>query len=172
MQIKEISIEDELYPSRLKEIKSPPEKLYVLGNEKILNTESLSIVGSRCCTNYGAEKAKEFAYKLARNGVTVVSGMAKGIDSKAHIGTIEAGGKTVAVLGSGFNHIFPDKKVFYKILESGGAVITEYEKDVEVFSQGFRDRNRIVARLITRSFDNRGKTEEWHGNYSKLCQKT
>ena len=73
--------------------------------------------------------------------------MAKGIDSTAHIGAIEAQGKTIAVLGSGFNHIFPDKEVFEKILKYGGAVITEYEPDIDVFPQGFRDRNRIVAGL-------------------------
>lgn len=70
-----------------------------------------------------------------------------GIDSEAHLGAIEAGGSTIAVLGSGFNHIFPHKKVFEKILKNGGTVITEYEPDVEVFSDGFRKRNRIVAGL-------------------------
>lgn len=70
-----------------------------------------------------------------------------GIDSQAHLGAIEVGGSTVAVLGSGFNHIFPDKKVFEKILKNNGAVITEYEPNVEVFSDGFRKRNRIVAGL-------------------------
>lgn len=70
-----------------------------------------------------------------------------GIDSQAHLGAIEAGGSTVAVLGSGFNHIFPHKKVFEKILENGGTVITEYDPDVEVFPDGFRKRNRIVAGL-------------------------
>jgi len=80
-------------------------------------------------------------------GITIVSGMARGIDSQAHIGAIEARGKTIAVLGSGFNHIFPSKKVYKQILKNGGAVITEYEENVKVFSQGFRDRNRIVAGL-------------------------
>ena len=91
--------------------------------------------------------AKEFARDLAQNGVTIVSGMAKGIDSAAHIGAIEVKGKTIAVLGSGFNHIFPDKEVFEKILKHDGAVITEYEQNIDVFPQGFRDRNRIVAGL-------------------------
>lgn len=147
MKIKEINIENDAYPSILREIGNPPKKLYVLGNEKLLNTDSLSIVGSRCCTPSGAQIANSFAKQLAQNGITIVSGMAKGIDSKAHLGAIEAGGKTIAVLGSGFNHIFPDKKVFEKILKNGGAIITEYSKNVEVFPQGFRDRNRIVAGL-------------------------
>ena len=147
MKIKEINIEKELYPKKLRQTKNPPKKLYVLGDEKILNTDSLSIIGSRCCTPYGAETAQTFAKKLANTGITIVSGMAKGIDSSAHIGAIEAKGKTIAVLGSGFNHIFPDKKIFEKILSNGGAVITEYSKDVGISPQGFRDRNRIVAGL-------------------------
>lgn len=68
-----------------------------------------------------------------------------GIDSEAHLGAIEVGGKTIAVLGSGFNHIFPNRKVFERILENDGTVITEYKPDVEVFPEGFRKRNRIVA---------------------------
>lgn len=147
MNIKEIEYENNLYPKTLREIKKPPKKLYVLGDEKILNDESIAIVGARHCTEYGVKIAKEFARELAKNGVTIVSGMAKGIDSTAHIGAIEAQGKTIAVLGSGFNHIFPDKEVFEKILKYGGAVITEYEPDIDVFPQGFRDRNRIVAGL-------------------------
>ncbi len=170
MEIKEISIENELYPSKLREIKRPPKKLYVLGDETILNMESLSIIGSRCCTDYGAEKAEYFAMKLAQTGVAIVSGMAKGIDSRAHLGAIKAGGKTIAVLGSGLNHIFPDKKIFEEILKNGGAVITEYAEDVEIFPQGFRDRNRIVARFVSRSFNNRSKTEKWYRDYSRLCQ--
>lgn len=147
MEIKEINFEDELYPNSLRSIDNPPQTLYVLGDETILNNQCLSIVGSRNCTEYGAEMAGEFARKLAQKGITIVSGMAKGIDSHAHLGAIEARGKTIAVLGSGFNHIFPSKKVYKQILKNGGAVITEYEEDVKVFSQGFRDRNRIVAGL-------------------------
>ena len=147
MEIKEIKYENTLYPETLRTIKNPPQKLYVLGDEQILNNECVSIVGSRNCTEYGKKIAKKFANELAINGVTIVSGMAKGIDSVAHIGAMEVQGKTIAVLGSGFNHIFPDKEVFEKILENGGAIITEYEPKVDVFPQGFRDRNRIVAGL-------------------------
>lgn len=147
MDVKEINYEDEFYPNSLRNIDNPPLKLYVLGDETILNNQCLSIVGSRNCTEYGAEMALNFAKELAHMGITIVSGMARGIDSQAHIGAIEARGKTIAVLGSGFNHIFPSKKVYKQILKNGGAVITEYEEDVKVFSQGFRDRNRIVAGL-------------------------
>lgn len=147
MEVKEIKIENEFYPEKLRQISTPPKKLYVLGNEQILNMQCLSIIGSRDCSEYGKEIAKKFAGNLATQGICIVSGMARGIDSVAHMGAIEAGGKTIAVLGSGFNHIFPSKEVFKKILKSGGAVITEYEENVEVFPQGFRDRNRIVAGL-------------------------
>lgn len=146
-KMKIINYEDECYPESLKNIGNPPQKLYVLGDESILNTQCLSIVGSRNCTDYGAEMAIDFAKKIAQAGITIVSGMARGIDSQAHLGAIEAKGKTIAVLGSGFNHIYPSKKVYKQILKNGGAVITEYEENVGVFSQGFRDRNRIVAGL-------------------------
>lgn len=147
MEVKEIKFDDDFYPSSLRNIDNPPQKLYVLGDETILNTQCLSIVGSRNCTEYGAEIAKKFAYDFASIGITIVSGMARGIDSHAHLGAIEGKGKTIAVLGSGLKHIYPSKKVYKQILKNGGAVITEYEENVEVFSQGFRDRNRIVAGL-------------------------
>ena len=147
MKLKMINFEDEFYPESLRNIDNPPKKLYVQGDETILNNKCLSIIGSRNCTEYGAEMAKNFARDFAEMGITIVSGMARGIDSQAHLGAIEANGKTIAVLGSGFNHIFPGKKVYKQILKNGGAVITEYEEDVGVFSQGFRDRNRIVAGL-------------------------
>lgn len=171
MKIKEINIENELYPRKLRETENPPKKLYVLGDEKTLNTDSLSIIGSRCSTPYGDKIANTFANRLAKNGITIVSGMAKGIDSQAHIGAIEAGGKTIAVLGSGFNHIFPDKKVFEKILENGGTVITEYRKDIEVSPQGFRDRNRIVAGLSIGTLVIEAKEKSGTGITAKYAKK-
>lgn len=147
MVIQEINIENKLYPKQLTKIDNPPKKLYVLGNLELLNTDSISIVGSRLCTSYGASIARTFSRELAKKGITIVSGMAKGIDSNAHLGAIEANGKTIAVLGSGFNHIYPNKMVYEEILKSGGTVITEYREDTEVSPQGFRDRNRIVAGL-------------------------
>ena len=152
LNMKIISIENELYPEQLKHIKRPPQILYVLGNEKILNNKSLSIIGSRNATNYGREIARKFAKNIAKQGINIVSGMAKGIDSEAHLGAIEARGNTIAVLGSGFNHIFPDKKIFQKILDNNGAIITEYKPDTEIFSDGFRRRNRIVAGISLGTF--------------------
>lgn len=145
--MKVIDIENEKYPKILRSIKNPPLKLYILGDENILDNNSLSIVGSRNASDYGKNIARKFSKNIAMHGINIVSGMAYGIDSEAHLGAIEGHGKTVAVLGSGFNHIFPDKKVYEKILDNGGAIITEYEPDVEVFPDGFRQRNRIVAGL-------------------------
>lgn len=145
--MKRIQIEDANYPEKLKKIKNAPNQLYLMGNREILNNQSIAIIGSRNCTSKGYETARKFAYDLASMGICVVSGMAEGIDTAAHIGALEAKGKTIAVLGSGFNHIFPErnKKLFKKILSSNGAIITEYEEDIEVFSQGFVMRNRIVS---------------------------
>lgn len=174
MEIKRIDFENNYYPSKLREITNPPKVLYVLGDETILNNQCLSIIGSRNCTEYGAEMAANFARDLAKMGITIVSGMAKGIDSCAHLGAIESQGKTIAVLGSGFKHIYPSKKVYKKILENGGAVITEYEENVEVFSQGFRDRNRIIAGISigtlvieAKEFSGTGITAEYVKKYGR-----
>lgn len=93
--------------------------------------------------------AEKFAKSLSELGICIVSGMAKGIDSAAHIGALKVGGKTVAVLGSGFKHIFPkeNKNLFSQIIKSGGAVVSEYEENTMVTSQGFIQRNRIVSGL-------------------------
>lgn len=143
--MKEIDIENKLYPKLLRNIIDPPKKLYLLGNENNLNKKSLSIIGSRNASDYGRKNARNFAKGIAMQGINIVSGMAEGIDSEAHLGAIEVEGSTIAVLGSGFNHIFPHRKVFEDILKHNGTIITEYEPNVEVFSDGFRRRNRIVA---------------------------
>lgn len=145
--MKKIKFSDNNYPNKLKKIKNAPEQVYLLGNEEILNNQAIAIIGSRNCTSKGYEVAKKFAYDLASIGICIVSGMAEGIDTAAHIGALEAGGKTIAVLGSGFNHIYPEKNktLFKKILDGNGTIITEYEKNIEVFSQGFVMRNRIVS---------------------------
>ena len=107
--IKVIKKEDVNYPEHLLKIKKPPEQLYVLGDETLLNKQSIAIIGSRDCTQYGYEQAERFAKELARENICIVSGMAIGIDSASHIGAKSELGKTIAVLGSGFNHIFPEE---------------------------------------------------------------
>lgn len=137
------------YPKLLREISNPPAGIYVEGNEELLNTNCISIVGSRCCSEEGAKIAKKFAKELAKQEITVVSGMAKGIDSAAHQGALRAGGNTIAVLGCGFHHIYPPENIplYKQILEQNGAVITEYAPEVVAKSEYFLARNRIVSGL-------------------------
>lgn len=144
-----INYESNSYPALLRYTKNPPQKLYVEGNKNILNNMSISIIGSRCCSEGGYKLAKKYARDLTNQNLNIVSGMAVGIDSAAHRGALEAGGKTVAVLGSGFNNIFPKENIslYNEIIESGGVVITEYEPDVKPESSFFLARNRIVSGL-------------------------
>ena len=108
--MKVIEIGDKDYPENLKYIYDPPKKLYVMGNEKILNEFGIGIVGTRMASPYGKEITKSLAYGLAKHGVNVISGMARGIDTEAHIGSILAKGKTIAVLGSGFRTYLSRRK--------------------------------------------------------------
>ena len=148
-KIKIIKKEDELYPSKLLDITNPPNLLYVLGDEKLLNKKSLAIIGSRDCTEYGYTQAVRFAKEIAKQDICIVSGMAKGIDSAAHIGAKSELGKTIAVLGGGFHHIFPKENegLFYEILQEGGCIISEYPPEVEAKGKFFPQRNRIVSGL-------------------------
>lgn len=93
MEVEEINIENKYYPESLKKIKNAPQKLYVLGNKEILNTKGIAIIGSRDCTEEGAKNAQIFSANIAKTGLTIISGMAKGIDAKAHIGALEVGRK-------------------------------------------------------------------------------
>ena len=123
-----ICIEDKEYPYLLKEIDNPPICIYIIGRKEILNEANIAIVGSRDATEYGKYVAKEFAYKLSDNGFNIVSGLARGIDSFAHMGAINAKGKTIAVLGNGLDTIFPkeNKKIAEEIINMGGCIISEY----------------------------------------------
>ena len=108
MEIKEISIKDPIYPESLKKIKNPPELLYAVGEINLLNSKSIAIIGSRKASDEGKQIAQKFATELSCVGLTIISGLAKGIDSQAHIGAYNKKGKTIAVLPSGFNNIFPE----------------------------------------------------------------
>lgn len=144
-----INKEDEQYPLILKQIKNPPKCIYYKGNIELLEEPGISIVGSRKCTNYGKKMATEFSKKLSEYGVTIVSGMAKGIDSFAHKETIKVGGNTIAVLPCGLSNIYPKEniKLYEEILENNGLVITEYEEKEEASYNKFLERNRIVSGL-------------------------
>lgn len=147
--MKIIKIGDTSYPKKLLNIENPPQKLYVLGDEKILNDLGIAIVGTRYYTKYGQNIAKSLSFNLAKHNIKIISGMAKGIDSFAHTGCIMGKGKTIAVLGSGFKHIYPKENIqlFSQIIKTGGAVITEFEEDVLPEGKNFPYRNRIISGL-------------------------
>lgn len=121
--------------------------MYAEGNLELLNSKSISIIGSRACSVSGINSAKQFAKDLSSEGITIVSGMAVGIDTAAHTGCLEIGGNTIAVLGSGLNKIFPKEniKLYHNIIENNGLVISEYPPDTPKNSKQFLERNRIVS---------------------------
>ena len=146
--IKVITIGNKEYPKTLTKIKDPPLCLYTKGNIELLNTYGIAIIGSRKCSKQGVMLAKKYAKELAVHGITIISGLAEGIDTAAHKGALEVGGNTIAVLGNGFNHIFPkmNQDLFNKIVQNGLA-ITEYLPNEEAKSEYFLQRNRIVSGL-------------------------
>ena len=122
-----ITHNDKKYPSHLKQIYDYPKILFVEGNSKILKEEGFAIIGCRNSSYYGEKGAMKLAYELSLNNKIIISGLARGIDSCAHIGCLKAKGKTIAVLGSGLDNIYPkeNQKLAEKILENGGAIISE-----------------------------------------------
>lgn len=142
-----ISIQDEEYPEILRNIYDPPLLFYIRGNKEILNNDSIAIIGCRECSQYGKNVAQELAYNISKNRINIVSGLAKGIDAEAHRGCILAGGKTIAVLGNGLDTIYPQENISLakKILETGGAIISEYPLGEKPQKQNFPERNRIVS---------------------------
>ena len=147
--MEKIRIDNNKYPQRLKEIPNPPEKLYVEGNIENFNSPCLAVIGSRNCTEYGEKWCKYFVKEFVKYGITIVSGMAKGIDSIAHKTALKYGGKTIAVLPCGFNNIYPMQNMgLYKnILKNNGTVVTEYDLDIKAEYNNFLERNRIVSGL-------------------------
>lgn len=140
---------DDRYPEKLRRIYAPPQKLYIIGNDKILNEKGIAIIGCRKPSKYGIEMAYKFAYGLSKRGINVISGLARGIDSYSHLGAVHAKGKTIGVLGSGLNNIYPseNKKLCLEIIKNGGAIITEYEPKEKPLAMNFPARNRIISGL-------------------------
>ena len=137
------------YPEKLEKIYAPPAKLYLLGDASVLNRPSIAIIGCRDASEYGKKVAYNFAYELAKKGIVIVSGLARGIDICSHLGAVKAGGKTIAGLGSGFGHLYPSehKKFCKEILQTGGAIISEYEYNKKPEKTNFPVRNRIISGL-------------------------
>ena len=142
-----ISIQDKEYPYILKQIYDSPISLYIKGNKDILNNKSIGIVGCREVSDYGKKAAKYFSYNLAKQNINIVSGLAKGVDSYAHIGTLSTGGKTIAVVGNGLDTVYPVENSYLlsKILENGGAIISEYPLGTKPEKMNFPERNRIIS---------------------------
>ena len=143
-----VSIHDPRYPRRLKEIYDPPILLYAKGRAAFLDAENLGVVGSRRPTPYGMAVARKLSRELTQIGITIVSGMARGIDSYAHQGALEAGGPTVAVLGCGVDVIYPreNKKLAVEIAEKG-VIVSEFPMGSTAFPQNFPIRNRVISGL-------------------------
>ncbi|MDO5556060.1 MAG: DNA-processing protein DprA [Clostridia bacterium] len=148
-EIKIIKSTDEQYPQKLLQIKDYPKKLYIIGNEKLLNKDSIGIVGARECTAYGAKYAYKFAEQISKKEICIISGMAIGIDAAAHYGAFKGKGNTIAVLGSGFNYIYPEENLalFEQIIANNGCVISEYEPSIKADLSKFPNRNRIISGL-------------------------
>lgn len=140
---------NERYSSLLAEIFDPPPTLYVKGNADLRLEKPFAIVGTRRPTRDGRRAANEFAERLALSGATIVSGLARGIDTCAQESSVNAGGKTVAVLGCGVDVVYPpeNEKLYRRIVDTGGAIVSEYAPGVAPKPQYFPSRNRIISGL-------------------------
>mgnify|MGYP005766931969 FL=1 len=149
-----ININEKEYPYNLKQIYDAPISLYVKGDKNTLNNKNIAIIGCRECSDYGKKAAKYFAYNLSKENVNIVSGLARGIDSYAHIGNICAVneykincGKTIAVVGNGLDIVYPKENydVANRIIETGGIIISEYPCGTKPDKMNFPARNRIIS---------------------------
>ncbi|MDZ7277080.1 DNA-protecting protein DprA [Pantoea eucrina] len=144
-----LSCHDAHYPALLNEIARRPPLLYVKGNVEALNTPQLAIVGSRQCSHYGREWGSWFTQQLALSGLTITSGLARGIDGVAHRAALEVKGKTVAVLGSGLQYIYPKNhlRLAEEIVSQAGALVSEFPLETVPHAANFPRRNRIISGL-------------------------
>lgn len=142
-----LAYDDEHYPELLKHIYDPPLILWYKGDLSALKNPGVAVVGTRNPGSYGLKQAEEWTKQLVQNGLSVNSGLAYGIDAKAHQTTVEQGGKTVAVLGSGIDNIYPNrnKPLAKRIMESGGLILSEFPPGTKPDAKNFPGRNRIVS---------------------------
>ena len=142
-----ITISSPLYPRQLREIHAPPIVLYVWGELTERDQHAIAVIGSRRTTHYGMESAKKLSYQLAYAGLTVISGLARGIDTAAHQGAIAAKGRTIAVIGSGLSKLYPPENapLAEKIRNGNGAIVSEFSMEIEPDRQTFPMRNRIIS---------------------------
>ena len=144
-----ITIDDDIYPECLKEISNPPLKLYYKGNLDLLKEERLiAVVGTRNPSSYGKLCCEYMVKKMTSANITIVSGFAKGIDSIAHKTSLLTDGKTIAVIASGLDIVYPASNLsLYREIEEKGLILSEYEAGVKPFKSNFPQRNRIIAGL-------------------------
>lgn len=143
-----ITFQDEDYPQALREIPACPIVLYCLGRIIPADNLAIGIVGSRRASWYGLNNAEVFAAQLSAQGITIVSGMARGVDTYAHRGALKAKGRTIAVIGSGFNHLYPAENAqLAREITSSGAVVSEFPMDTPPLAQNFPRRNRLISGL-------------------------
>ena len=142
-----LTAESALYPRQLREIHAPPIVLYVWGELTERDQHAIGVIGSRRTTHYGTESAKKLSYQLAYAGLTVISGLARGIDTAAHQGALAAKGRTIAVIGSGLTNLYPPENAALadKIRSGNGAVVSEFSMEIEPDRQTFPMRNRIIS---------------------------
>jgi DNA processing protein len=143
-------LDDGSYPPMLREIADPPMTLYVKGDwQGCFDQPCVAVIGSRMCSTYGENASEMLARDLASRGICVVSGLARGIDAAAHKGAIRGGGKTVAVLGTGIDNVYPreNTRLVKEILESGGCVVSQFPLGTPPLKDNFPYRNRIISGL-------------------------
>jgi DNA processing protein len=142
-----IALDDDAYPERLKEIYDPPPVLYVRGDAALLSEPGIAVVGTRHPTPYGIGMSERLACDLANRNLVIISGMARGVDTAAHRGALKAGGKTIAVWGTGIDVVYPreNKKLAQNILDAGGAIISEFPVGTFAAPQNFPIRNRVIS---------------------------
>jgi DNA processing protein len=142
-----VTRDDAIYPKNLREIYDPPLVLYVKGTLKENERMAIGVVGSRRTTLYGQEMSRKLAFQLARLGIAVISGLARGIDTEAHKGALQAKGRTVAVIGCGIDSVYPPEnaKLAEQVVATGGAIVTEFPFGVKPDRQNFPMRNRIIS---------------------------
>jgi DNA processing protein len=146
--VKKIHKDTDDYPKNLKGLADAPELIYCEGNLSPNDNVAVAIVGTRTPTRYGIEVANEFAYQLAVNGITIVSGMARGIDTIAHKAALNVGGRTIAVLANGLDIIYPpENESLFKQIAQNGAVISEHRPGTRPLPKNFLARNRLISGL-------------------------